>query len=437
MRDVIITLMILGTIPYILKKPYIGLLVYSWVGYMNPHRLTWGFAHDLPFAMLIVAVTLISLMVNKQDIKKLPMGYFIMFIWIGWFLWMNITTIFALGIEPEYTHSEWVRAIKIQFMAFLTIMLMQSKKKVDLLIWVLVISIGFYSVKGGVFTVLTAGNHIVFGPEGTFMTGNNSLAIAVLMIIPLMSYLIKQNENKYIRILLMGAIGLSAFTVVASYSRGAFLAGGIVLFYFILKSNRRFVILPVVGLLVVAVLSFMPDQYFDRLNTIQTYDEDASALGRINAWYFAYNIAKENILFGGGFGAFVVPLFLIYAPEPDDFHDAHSIYFEVLGEHGFIGLFFFLMLFFLAMKMASSTRKKIKNDTELKWAFELMSMLYISLIAFATGGAFLGLAYFDLFYHLIGLIVIVKILVDKKLAEKNKHTIDDKTGRIDQNSMVR
>ena len=65
---------------------------------------------------------------------------------------------------------------------------------------------------------------------------------------------------------------------------------------------------------------FLPQKYIGRIRTIQTYEQDASAMGRINAWYFALNLAKDRPLVGGGFEAFTPELFERYAPEPEVVH---------------------------------------------------------------------------------------------------------------------
>jgi probable O-glycosylation ligase (exosortase A-associated) len=279
----------------------------------------------------------------------------------------------------------------------------------------MVVSIGFYAVKGGFFTLITGGHYIVWGPQGTFFTGNNGLAIAVLMVLPLMWFLYLESEKRWVKIALLISMVLSMFTVVASYSRGAFLAAAAVGLYFILKNKHKFILLPPVVALGVALIVFMPEQYVDRLNTIETYQQDGSAMGRINAWHFAWNLAGDRPIVGGGFGAFTRDLFKVYAPEPENFHDAHSIYFEALGEQGFIGLGLFLLLGLMGWRMCNKTRKSIKDNPDLLWAYRLLSMLNVSLVGYAVGGLFLGLAYFDLYYHLLSLIVLTKIIVDKEL----------------------
>jgi probable O-glycosylation ligase (exosortase A-associated) len=114
---------------------------------------------------------------------------------------------------------------------------------------------------------------------------------------------------------------------------------------------------------------------------------------------------------GGGFdGINQRIIYQLYAPNPLDYHDAHSIYFEVLGDHGFIGLFLFLILGFLTWRMASKAIINTKNIPDLNDLNVLSKMLQVSILAYASGGAFLGLAYFDLYYHLVVLTLLVNHL---------------------------
>ena len=104
-----------------------------------------------------------------------------------------------------------------------------------------------------------------------------------------------------------------------------------------------------------------------------------------------------------------------YAPDPDDFHDAHSIYFEVLGEHGFVGFFLFLALGIAALREAGRVSAQARASPELSWAADLGAMLQASIVGYAIGGLFLGLAYFDLYYHLIVLIALLRTTVDERV----------------------
>ena len=45
------------------------------------------------------------------------------------------------------------RALKVQLMVFVMLVVFHSKRHLDLLVWVIVLSIGFYGVKGGILTL--------------------------------------------------------------------------------------------------------------------------------------------------------------------------------------------------------------------------------------------------------------------------------------------
>ncbi len=410
-RDFIVLAIILGSVPYILKRPHVGILMWAWVSYMNPHRLTWGFAHDFPVAAIVGGTFLVSLIISKEP-KKLPWSP-ILYVWFTFIFWMNVTTVFAL--TPDWAYREWNRAMKIQLMAILTLMVMRSRERINALVWVIALSIGFFGIKGGLFAIRTGGQFSVVGPPESFIAGNNEIGFALVMVLPLMRYLQMQLKKRW-QVMAMGFIMLlCGLSILSTYSRGALLALAAMLGFLVWRSRKRGLMILVGILAIPAMLAFMPAQWSDRMNTIKTYQEDGSAMGRINAWWFAYNLVLDRPVVGGGFGAFTPELFYRYAPVPEDVHDAHSIYFEVLGEQGFVGLALFLTLGLMAFFSCRWIIQQTQRREKLRWAYDLGSMLQASLIGYGVGGAFLGLAYFDLPYHLIGLAILTKLFVAREL----------------------
>jgi len=412
MRDLILTALVFGSVPFMVLRPSIGVLVWSWLGYMNPHRATYGFAYNFPFVQVSALATFLGLVVSKEKIRFPWSGTTV--VWFLWTLWFCITTLFALNSDAAF--AGWSREIKVQAMVFVTLLVMHSKEKLERLVWVIVVSIGIFGVKGGLFTAAHGGNYIVWGPPSSFIEGNNELALALLTIVPLMRYLQTRTSNKWIKRGLAGAMVLCAFSIVGSYSRGALLGATAMTALLWLKSKRKIAFgVPIVLVFALAVM-FMPDRWEQRMGTIQTYDQDASALGRINAWNFAFNLAKDHPVTGGGFNVFTKEMFARYAPNPEDVHDAHSIYFQVMGEHGFVGLFLFVLLGILTVTTASWVIRKTRDHPELQWAHDLGSMIQVSFAGFAVGGSFLGLAYWDLPYHLMAIAVLTKVIVRDALA---------------------
>lgn len=417
MRDILITLLVFGALPFALMRPYVGILLWSWLAYMNPHRLSYGFAYNFPFSM-IVGITLLASLVFNREPKKLPLTPVTICL-ILFCVWMSITTAFA--VFPEYAEAQLTKVLKIQFVTFLTMVIMMSKERLTQLVWVIFLSIGYFAVKGGIFTILTAGSARVWGPAETFIQDNNALALASLMLVPLANYLKSTVENKWIKWGLVAAMFLIIVSAAGSQSRGAYLAGSVMGLYFWWKSKKKFVIGIVGVALFAGIVSFMPQSWHDRMSTIETYDEDASAMGRINAWWLAFNLANDRVT-GGGFELWSGRMFAQYAPDPDDVHDAHSIYFEVLGEHGYIGLILFLLIGALSLNNGRWIVNKTAKIAELEWANQLARMVQVSLVCFATGGAFLGLAYYDLYYHLVAMLVITRVLVERHLADSGAGT---------------
>ena len=402
MRDILVTALVFGSLLLILRKPYIGILVWSWLSYMNPHRLSWGFAYNMPFAQ-IVAITLFVSILFSKDRKAIPLNG-ITVVWVMFLMWMSVTTLMA--IYPDIANLYYFRIIKIQLVTFLTILLITDMIRLNQLIWVVVLSIGFFSIKGGVFTILSGGGFRVWGPPGSFIEENNALALSTLMILPMMFYLYKNSEIKWVRYFLMFAMASSFASAIGSQSRGALVATIAVGGFFWLKSSNKLVT-GLLGVVVVVIgLGFMPDSWFDRMSTIQTYDEDASAMGRINAWKYSINIANDRLT-GGGLKAWTFETFSQYAPNPLDVHAAHSIYFGVLGDHGWPGLILYLMILTLTWRSLSKiirSTSKVESQSEIG---SLAGMIKVSLVAFFSGGAFLSLPYFDLPWFFVAVTLIL------------------------------
>jgi len=401
MRDIVVVLLVFGSLPLILWRPWLGIIVWTWLGFMNPHRMAWGFATTLPVAMAVALTTLVALLVSREP-KRIPWTRETAIL-LTFVLWMVVTTFFAAF--PELAWVQLEKVAKIQLMIFVALILINTRERLHALVWTIALSLGFYGIKGGIFTILTGGAFRVQGPPGTFIGGNNEIGLALTMTIPLMYYLYRHTAIKFVRLGLIGAMVLTAIAAIGTQSRGAALGMAAMGTVLLLKSRQKVLIGLVVALSIFAILQIMPEAWYARLATIETYQQDQSAGGRLAAWRMAVNLALDRPL-GGGFETFRREMFAIYAPGYTGFHDAHSIYFEVLGEHGFVGLALFLALGLTTWLSASSIRRRARNQPEMAWLADLSAMVQVSLVAYAVAGAFLGMAYFDYFYNLVLIVVV-------------------------------
>lgn len=412
MRDLLIILLFSWGSLVALRHPYIAALLWTWIGLMNPHRLGWGFAYSMPFAMAAGALLAFSMLINAKQVRwnfTYPTPLLLVFI-----AWMGITTLFAIFAQESF--SRYVDILKVLLMLLPIAAVIRTRDQIIGFVFVITASIVFFGIKGGLFTLASGGNFRVWGPPSSVIEGNNELAVALIITVPLVYFLatqasilkslpiISRVSEKWTKRLSYLAMFLSLIAALGSHSRGALLAMlsmGAVLWWRSKAKGALAVVALVMGLIGTA---FMPEQWTSRMNTIQTYEEDASAMGRINAWTMAVNIANDRLT-GAGFVTDSPVIYQSYAPNPNFVIVAHSIYFQVLGEHGYIGLLLYLAFWISTYVLAGRINRETAGKPELGWANTLASMCKVSLIGFAVGGAFLSLAYWDMpFYIFVALI---------------------------------
>lgn len=412
MRDLTLLVIIGWCFLQAFRRPWIGIMCWTWISIMNPHQLSWSL-RTMPFAAAIGGATLLGLLMtrDRKDYSLNRENVTLMLLMV----WFCITLPFSVMWEPSF--ELYVRVMKINLMVLVTLVLLHSKRHLMLFVWVNVISIGFYGVKGGVFTVLTGGSYRVWGPENTYVEGNNEIALAIVMVIPLMRFLQMQMTAKWAKVTMTFCMVMMAAAALGSHSRGALLAIGSMALVLWWRGKNKMA--SAVGMLVVggALLSLMPAEWWDRMNTIRTYQQDESAQGRLNAWMMAWNIAKSNLT-GVGFNTVGREICALYAPVPDECRAAHSIYFMVLGEHGFVGLFIFLALFWFAWSSASRLRVQGRKQPQTQWLSDLGGMLQVGIVGYAVGGAFLSLSYWDMPYNMM----IMAVVGQRWLARKEWQT---------------
>ena len=310
MRDLVLLIIIGWCFLQAFRRPWIGIMCWTWISIMNPHQLSWSLK-TMPVAAAIGGATLVGLFITK-DRRDYSMNResIALMIFMAWFC---ITLPFSMIWDESF--DLFKRVMKIDLMVLVTLVLLHSKRHLMLFVWVNVISIGFFGVKGGVFTVLTGGSYKVWGPENTYIDGNNEVALAIVMVIPLMRFLQLQMTSKWAKWAMTFSMVMMAAAALGSHSRGALLA--IAAMALVLWWRGKNKMAGAVGMIVIggALLSLMPAEWWDRMNTIKTYQQDDSAMGRINAWWMAFNLAKANF-FGGGFFIWTGPIFAIYGPNP-------------------------------------------------------------------------------------------------------------------------
>lgn len=409
-RDYLLLAIVGGLVPAALASPYVGILTWVWLGLMNPHRSTWGLAQTIHLSVVIAIPTIISTL-REYSQHRLPRERETTLLIALWGMF-TITTLFS--VYPDLAWPEWEQISKIFLMTLVTAFIVDTKKRLHGYVYVVAFSVGIYGIFGGFFTLATGGQYRVYGPEYSFLGDNNALGLALNMTLPMFFYLARDAQQRLVKGALIASFLLTIIAVIGTLSRGAALGLVAVLGLLLLKSRPRYwaVAALVIALAAPVIWVNMPETWTRRMTTMQTYEQDQSAMARIHAWTLAWRIALANPLLGGGFEIMEDKgLYDIYYPESPTRGDVHSVYFEVISEHGFITFGIFLALMATPLLGLRRIRRAARARPEWLWAVNYCNMVEVSLLGYLVSGAFLELSTFDYVYTLLAISMITKNLV--------------------------
>lgn len=400
MRDYVLTAFVFAIIPLCFFRPWLGVIAWYWLGIMNPHRNTWDFAYTMPFAMLVGGATLAG-MFFATDRKPIPWNRELI-VSVILMCYFTFTTLFAWAPGPAWV--QWEKVFKIVLMTLVATMFLYGYDRIRTIMWTIVLSIGFYGVKGFFFVLRSGGGERVQGPEGTFLEGNTFVGLAFVMVIPLMIFLAREETRPWLKRLLYFMAVSSIIATIFTYSRGAYL-GLVVIIPLIFLNARKKVVAACI--LIPAVLIgplVIPEQVFKRADQIENYEEEGSANQRLQSWTVAWNLVKDYPVTGAGFEFEYAPdddRWLSYSSEK--YHwalkrssSAHSIYFQMLGQHGYVAFILFLWLLFGTLLSLNRSKKLALAKKETAWLASYAGGLQIGVVGYMISGAFLSSAYFDL-----------------------------------------
>jgi putative inorganic carbon (HCO3(-)) transporter len=265
----------------------------------NFHTLIWGgvFA-GLNYAYLIAVLTCLSWCFSRTDKKQLPFTALVV-LTLLFSIWITFTSWFALA-PGEDVWGKWIVVQKILFMSLVGYALTTTRERLNQLIWAVVLTIGLRGVKGALWSIMHGGGEI-HGPDGGMLADNNDFGLGLILMLPLLFYQWHLATNRYVRrgLMLMGF--LVTMAVFFTYSRGAWVGVCAMGAVFWLRSRAKFTTALLIAALAASIYSVAPEEWFKRMGTIETYQDDGSAMSRLHLWQVSLRIAELHPVTGGGF----------------------------------------------------------------------------------------------------------------------------------------
>lgn len=421
MRDIVLSLILIGIMPTAFRKPFVGLLLFSLLAYMRLQDLTWDFAREIRWSFYMAVVTFAGFFVSNRErrfmVSELRSGLMLVLIAL-----VGISIVKNRGLDPADVGG-FLEYCKIIVIALFTTGLVNSRERLRMLVWVITLSFAFFGFKSGVAGILTLGRmEIIRGPGG-MMLDNNDFALALAMGVPMMVMVGLSERRPILRRAVLVCVPLTVITIAMTHSRGGFLSLAVGILIMVLRSRNRIAGLVMIGLVLIGGALAAPAGIKQRVISIGSYQEDTSAQARFAAWRTAGVMIKSNPIFGVGFGHFQ-DNYHLYDPANTDRslkktkgYVAHNSYLQIWAECGTPTFVLYLFLIFLSFLDLWTVRGMAVRRLYDSWIINYATMFEASLGTFVLGSVFLNRAHFDLLYHWVAIILAFGIIARKHMAD--------------------
>jgi probable O-glycosylation ligase (exosortase A-associated) len=401
LRLVFVVLIIAAGTFFAIQSAFYGLLFYLWNAYFRPDDWTYSgvlipFRLSLIIGIYVVLRTILSLPNPKLNART---GLILLFVGQA-----------ALGcVTSENPYWSWAffeDFVKVLIITYLIVVLVNDRRQFRLAILVIAMSLGFETAKQGWVNLYRApgaanSNQIVF------LGDNNGVAIGTMMLLPLFGALAQTSAQRWQRFLHRFVAGGVLLRGISTYSRGGFLGAGALGVIVILRSQKKFRALLLVILVSGVFWSLMPDRFWNRMDTItveEGQERDSSATGRLHFWQVAIAMAAEKPWTGVGLNGFNLS-YPTYNTDPlfPGERAAHSSWFGMLGDLGYVGLALFVANIVMAFWSCWRVTRLARQHPPLLHLAIYANALIASLVVYCVSGSFVSFHYNEMIWHLFGL----------------------------------
>lgn len=407
-----------------LAYPFVAGLTYIWIDIVKPQDHVYSAFSGLPLSMIAAVIAVIAFLFNtdKKNVRFTP----VMWLIVLFALWITLTTYLADPRLDAWTKWDW--AFKaLAFTVFMPLVF-RTRLQIEALLLTIVFAVTTTTFSAAIKTLLGSGGYgtlAILGGGNIGLGESSTLATVCVMILPLVHYLYNHTiifaGKKYFKPGMILVAASSVVTIIGTNARTGLIAGAVLIAIYVMRSRRKtaWIVLILIALALTQALNIAGTDWGKRMSTINTYESDSSAAGRVKVWQWTIEYAADNPL-GGGFNSFkfngiqsVDNAGQVIRYDPGVFQGKafHNIFFEVLGEQGYFGLALYLVIMFLTFRTLGRVRLFTHADSTNAWANELAKRLRDAQLAMLVGGCFIGIAYQAYVFYVVAIAVLLGNLV--------------------------
>ena len=392
--------------------PFVMGLAYMWVDLFRPHDVYPALAQLLPFSLTTALLTISAyLVLDRRDPPRLGLLTALLVVWAGW---ITLTTTWALF--PTSAWWKWDWAFKTILFTTLLPFLFRSRIQMEAALLVILCCIASNVLPFAIKSAISGGgygralglmdNNGVWGGEGS------TLGTYAFVCLPLVAYLQRHSllapARSWMRWVYLAAPAIAVIGAFGTFARAALVACFVWAALAWWQSRRKLMVGIMMAVAAVAVVPLMGDAWLARISTALEPRQEQSANTRLLVWAWTIDLANSHPA-GAGFVAYLGNRLVTRDENGQEIVEEgrafHSIYFEVLGEHGWIGLAIFLAIFAVFFLDMQRIRRQVRARPDLEWLGDLARALSHCVLIFMAGSAFIGIAFQPLHYYLFALAV--------------------------------
>ena len=395
-----------------LVAPFALGLGYVWVDTFTPQRVAYSILTDLPVSAIMGAAMFGAYLLIDRKYPPRPTLIMVLIVVFG--CWVTFTTL-TCAVAPEVAWPKWNWAIKTLCFAAFMPFLFRSRIQIEAFLQVYLFSAAIQIIPYGVKTLLSGGSYhanlaLLSGNSG--LAEGSTLATVAIMAVPLLLWLRKHTlilpRVSVVRLMYLGLAIAAISASIGTLERTGLVAIVVVAIALWLQSRYK-IRWALVAAALIPILVFVvvrPDSdWAERMSTITQYNQESSSLGRILVWEWTLKFVQSHP-FGGGFNAYVVDTVTFLGDgqtPPLVVHGKafHNMYFEVLGEHGWVGLGLFLTLLGVGAATLLRVARQCRGNEDMAWCRDLALALLSSEAVLAVSGCFIGIAFQTEVYYLL------------------------------------
>ena len=398
-----------GTVGTFFWGPFCGVFVYYLFAVLRPQYIwEWALPQGIPWSLLVALTSIASVFLfpagstrdeagldmENQGPPRLSVAHWAVLLF-GF--WISLTYFTATNREVAYR--PFIEYLKIFIMFYVGALAIRRPGEVWILFLMTALALAYIACEVN-SVYFFQGGHITILQRGYGGLDNNGAALMLAMGVPL-CFFAWDGIQKWYRWGFVLLIPVLLHAVMMSYSRGAMLSLIVTSPIYILRSRRRLQVLAIMAITAFIIPILAGNEIRQRFFSVSESDADASANSRRTSWAIAWQMTKENPIFGLGIRN--SNLFTFAYGADMEGRTIHSQYLQTAADSGLMALALYLGSFVTVWWSLREVRKATvrRVDSEGVRAYATACGLEGSLAVFAFGAIFLSLENFELPYLLM------------------------------------